>query len=697
MGTDHARPFRGPLAAAWGEAATTARLGASLRPPGAALPVPPLHDRAAWAAVDPATVAALRAAVAAEAGTAWPAMTATSFARLHRDGDRDDHEQRVFARQHRLTRAVALAACGLGSGERTGTAADALLDEVADGVLLLCEQSSWCWPAHDRTAAGRGWVLPDAAAPFLDLGAGEVAGQLAWTDHLLGDVLDARWPGLRARVRHEVDARVLRPFEEVPDWHWIGLDGDVHNWNPWIHGNVLVAALALVDDPARRARLVARVVTGLDRYVAALPADGAIDEGYAYWWNGAGRALEALDVLRWATGGALDATGVPALAQTVAYPHRVHLGGPWYLNVADGQARPAVDPPWAVLHRAARATGDAAATAHAAAHRRPGEPVADATSGLGLLVRALTDPAWTAARPAAPPLPRDVWLPSVQVLLARGAAGSAAGLTLAAKGGHNDEHHNHNDVGSFVVALGGVPVAVDAGRPTYTRQTFSDDRYAIWTMQSAWHNVPEVAGTAQPPGAGAAARDVRAEAGDDGAALDLDLAGAYPGSGVATWRRTARLDRGTGVVTVRDAWRFPPGARGTATGGAAVAGTAVAGAGAGSSGTGAGSPAAGTGSPAAGEPDLDPGTPDAGAASCVRVLLAGSVARDADGLLVRALDDAGTVRIRWTGAVTDVALEERALDDPMLSDVWGAALTRLTLTLGDPAAGEVEVVFEVAG
>lgn len=668
--------FRGPLAALWGDAASVRALERTLR---GGLPVPPADDRAVWDAVDDPTLAALRAVAQTEAGTPWPVTTATTFARLHRDGDRDEHEQRVFARQHRLSRAVVLAAAGAG-----GADGDRLLDEVADGVLLLCEQSSWCWPAHDRFVAARGTVLPDAAAPFLDLGAGEVAGRLAWTDHLLGTALDARWPGLRARIRHEVDARVLRPFEDVPDWHWLGLDGDVHNWNPWIHGNVLAAALALVDDAGRRAALVARVVEGLDRYVASLPADGAIDEGYAYWWNGALRGLEALDLLRTATGGALDASGVGALAQVVAFPHRMHLGGPWYLNVADGQARPPVAQPWAALHRAGRAFGDADAVAHAAAHRVAGTPVGDVDYGLGFVVRALTDAAWVGAVPAAPrgatstagagravgaeraagadpdrpapdgsPLPRDVWLPSVQVLLARGAAGTARGLTLAAKGGHDDEHHNHNDVGSFVVALGGVPVLVDAGRPTYTRQTFSPDRYAIWTMQSAWHNVPEVAGVQQPASRTAAARDVVAVVDDTGSALSTDLADAYPGAGLASWRRTARLDRGSGTVEVRDAWTWagPP-------------------------------PTGGRGS------------------TCVRVLLAGDITRDGDdAVLVRALDGAGTVRVRWTGDVVGTTLERRDLDDPMLADVWGAHLTRLTLELADgaPTGGTVTTTVEEVG
>src|SRR5690606_26527415 len=139
-----------------------------------------------------------------------------------------------------------------------------------------------------------------------------------------------------------------------------------------------------------------------------------------------------------------------------------------------------------------------------------------------------------------------------QVLLSRSRAGSSAGLALAAKGGHNGEHHNHNDVGSVVIALGGVPVLVDAGRPTYTAATFGPDRYGIWTMQSTWHNVPEIRGTAQRAGAAFAARTVHATVDDSGAGLSLALAGAYPRHDVERWQRTARLARASGRVQVTD-------------------------------------------------------------------------------------------------------------------------------------------------
>jgi hypothetical protein len=525
----------------------------------------------------------------------------------------------VFARQARLSRAAVLAAV---------TLEPASLDEVADGAILLCEQSSWCWPAHDDTYARHGAVLPTATEPYLDLGAGEVAGQLAWLDQLLGARLDTHVPGLRARIRYEVDRRVLAPFTARRDWHWLGLGGDVHNWNPWIHGNVLVAALRLIDDPERRALIVDLVVAGLDRYAASLPADGAIDEGYAYWWNGACRLLEAMELLRYATGGALDDTPLRALRQTVAFPHRMHLGGPWYLNHADGPARPSEDQPWHVLHRAARQVGDDAAAAHAAAHRRHTAPVAGEEQGLGRLLGALTDRDWITASPAAAPLVRDVWLPSTQVLLARQRAGSSAGLTLAAKGGHNGEHHNHNDVGSVVVALGGVPVLVDPGRPTYTAQTFGPDRYRHWIMQSRWHNTPTIRGTTQAPGRRYAARDVSAVVDDAGSALRLDLAAAYPRDDLRRWERVARLDRSTGTVTVRDSWRLGPVPHGP---------------------------------------------------THVHLIVAGEVRVGYGTATIVARDDAGVVLLAWEPADAPCTATVRELDDPMLREVWGDRLTRLDI------------------
>ncbi|GCE77542.1 heparinase II/III domain-containing protein [Cellulomonas biazotea] len=619
--------------------ATTPDVVAPLLTAGTTLPIPPATDRPRWTVIADRLPADLRATADAERGTPWPQPLASGYARVWRDGDRAAHEAVVFARQRRLARAVLLAAA---------TTDDPWLDEVVDGVTLLCEQSSWCWPAHDDVHRRTGDVVPDVDDPVLDLGAGEVAGLLAWTDHVLGALLDARAPGLRRRVRREVRARVLDPFRQRRDWSW--LRPPLSNWTAWIHANVLAAALALLDGPddaAERAQVVALVAGGVDDYLASLPADGAIDEGHGYWWAGACRALEALTLLDHATGGTLDASALPIVRALVDYPHRMQLGPDRYLAVADGSATAPVAAPWHVLHDWARRTGAPDAARHAEASR-PDALVVDEMGQLGRLVGALAHD-WPEHRPG-PPLVADVWLPSTQVAVARPAAGTPRGLTLAVKGGHNDEHHNHCDVGAVVVAADGVPVVVDPGRPTYTAQTFGPDRYDIWTMRSAWHSVPTVRGHEQPPGRRFAARDVGHAVDAEGTTVRLDLAGAYPDGVVERWTRTARLDRTSVRVTVDDHWTLP-----------------------------ADTPTAST------------------APTVVHYVLAGTVTPDGPGrVLVQPLDGAPRTLLTWDATCATGALTVRDLDDPMLTQVWGDRLTRLDLTVDDhDGHGRLTLTVEV--
>ena len=244
--------FEGPLAAAWrGDTGKDALLrilaGGRER-----LTIHQAAMQGGWSAVGAAPVAALASEAEADRGTPWPQPLLSHYARYFRDGNRTAYEGLVAARQQRLTRAVVMACLAQAqepvrkpAGE-PGTSAvrQEWLDEVIDGAYLLCEQSSWCWAAHEDAYTRRGDVVPDRSAPYLDLGAGEVAAQLAWLDLVLAEQLDQRAPGLRRRIREEVLDRVVRPFLDRDDWHWLGLDGDVHNWNPWIHSNVIAAALS---------------------------------------------------------------------------------------------------------------------------------------------------------------------------------------------------------------------------------------------------------------------------------------------------------------------------------------------------------------------------------------------------------------------------------------------------------------------
>ncbi|GAA4177995.1 heparinase II/III domain-containing protein [Gryllotalpicola koreensis] len=632
----------GPLHAMWGDRTASASIAADLarRPTSQireALGIPTIADRAVWNDVDPATRAAFAESVRRRSEEQGACLTASVFARYQRDGDRRQYEDAFGARRERLTTAVIMAAV---------SETDDWLDQAADDAWLLCEQSTWCLPAHDDAHDRRKFVLPDAASPYVDLYAGEVVAQLAVADHVLGERWDAVLPGIRERIRHEAETRVFTPFQARDDFWWLGYSTrTVNNWNPWILGNVLLAATLLIDDVDRLAGIAARVVDSLDRYVATLPADGAIDEGVAYWWNGAARMLECFDLVSRVTDGALDASALPVVAEVLRFPLRMQFGSDWYVNVADGWARSRGHEAWQVPFAWGRRLGDDRVVAWASQGRAAGKSIAPISGGLPRLMRALGDAAWRQATAVPAPLPAMVWLPSVQVLVCRARADTSAGLALAAKGGTNDESHNHKDLGSFIVAVDGRPMLIDVGKPTYTAQTFSDARYGIRAMQSGWHNAPAPHGVEQGLGAEfrttvlqapASGREAAEVTGAAGLVLPLelrlDLSSAYPLTAGERWSREFRLVSADRVEIV-DCWQL-----------------------------------------------------DTGAPSETHLIVAGDVELRGAEVLVHEEDR--SIGITTREGIVPTA-EVWVLDDPELVAVWGERLTRLTYGLPAAAAGGV--------
>src|SRR5699024_8034732 len=146
----------------------------------------------------------------------------------------------------------------------------------------------------------------------------------------------------------------------------------------------------------------------------------------------------------------------------------------------------------------------------------------DASSRINLWYRLLT--AFTQREmmdcPDPGPAPAgDVWYPSVGIFAAR-----RGSWVLGAKMGGNGDSHNHNDTGSVTVYKDGCPFLIDVGVESYTRKTFSPQRYEIWTMQSGWHNLPTFDGVMQLPGREYAAQDIQLGQGS----ISAELAGAYP-------------------------------------------------------------------------------------------------------------------------------------------------------------------------
>lgn len=251
----------------------------------------------------------------------------------------------------------------------------------------------------------------------------------------------------------------------------------------------------------------------------------------------------------------------------------------------------------------------------------------------------LFDADWQTAAPAPFPLPVRSWLPDTQVLVSRAAAGTERGLLLAAKGGHNDESHNHNDVGTFIVALDARPLLIDAGVGTYRKETFGPERYGIWSMTSEYHNVPVVNGLGQPPGPGFRAAAVAHRCDGTTDELRCDLAAAYPPeAGLTRWQRTFRLVRDPydgERIEIGDAWgcSAPPGSL------------------------------------------------------ALNLLVGGEVALgDGGGRAVVSPSAGRGLILDWTAVAFTASVETIPLTDPAFTRVWGPAIHRRVLTARRPAA-----------
>lgn len=530
----------------------TGGLAAALPEPGTWSPAPGYADAATWEAVPEEIRSDLATRAGQLTGASWPQLLARDYARFSIDGNRRQFEELYFGRRDRIvTHALALL---------TGRD-DAQLDELVDGLWLVCEESSWCVPAHERSARAAGEKLPDPERPTIDLFAAETAGIIAWIQIVLGDRLAEVSPPLSRRLPSEVRRRILDPFR-TRHWHWQGADGVAppNNWNPWIHSNILSAALVFERDKNDLFESVDRAISGLDHFLDGYPPDGGCDEGASYFWRAGASLFDCLDILADATDGRFDAFDIPVVRAIARYPLVAYISRDWRVNCGDGSARAADDVNAHTLLRFGHRISDKDVVRHAWSLRAP--LTVDAMSRVSpmRLFPALLDRDWQAGDAEEQPyLPPAAYLPDTGLMIAREHPGSTDGLYLAAKGGHNGESHNHNDVGTVTLALDGRPLLIDVGVGEYTRKTFSAQRYEIWTMRSLYHNLPEINGTEQSPGREFHAASPASSIDDSRAEYVVDLAPAYPAqAGVDRWLRTSRLERAAdghgGRVVVEDEW-----------------------------------------------------------------------------------------------------------------------------------------------
>ena len=501
------------------------------------VPFPKLTDRAGWSKADKEMMQSYLKDAEHYINYNWPSLPATTSLLIVRTGNRSDYDE-LRTKKRQVLGTLLLAEIYENKGR--------FIDPIINGIYSICEETFWGSPAHlpkSKEYSG----LMDVTQPFVELFGAETATYLSWVDYFLGDKLDAVSPQIRKRIYYEVNNRIFQPLMAKPQ-SWMASNANgrrPNNWNPWICSNWLSSALLLEKNETRRTDMVYKILNTLDQFLNPYPQDGGCDEGPGYWGAAAASLYDNIAMLNDATHNSFQYVYDDEKFKNMGrFIYRAQISKKYFLDFADADPQPGMD--GNMIYRFGKDIQDTDMIKFGAFYGQSETEKVSYHFFRNFYSLFIQNEYHKAEQGL--PLPQNVWLPDLQVMIARDKQGTAKGWLVAAKGGNNDESHNHNDIGNYIVYYDGYPLLIDVGRGTYTAKTFSNKRYDIWFNCSDYHNTPTINGITQPAGAEYKASNVRYQQGKNFSQFSLDMATAYPESaGVKSWQRSVRFNRGKNV------------------------------------------------------------------------------------------------------------------------------------------------------
>lgn len=530
-------------------------------------PYPAYDDREGWNAVLDNHAGYLIRAGEKYLGYKWQSVDATAYLAYERTGEREVMQTPLKENRVALN-TLLMAELAEGKGR--------FIDQLINGTWHLSHTPSWVLSAHlPRQKTGRS--LPDPAQQIIDLGSGALGAQMSVAYHFFHEEFDKVDPVISRVLKGAIKKQILDPYLEPanqrPNW-WLAYDlkpGQVvNNWNPWCNADVILCFLLIEDDHQRLEHAVRQSLKSVDKFLAYVKTDGACEEGPAYWGHAAGKLYDYLQIIYDATRGKISLFDDPQIRAMGEYISRSFVKDGWVVNFADASAKLSFTP--SLLYNYGLAVGSQEMKDFAIynlgrkdkgyfAMPKPviWNDVYRSLESLKSIVEMTGRVEQLNARIDAgetydscladlrSSLPAVTWYPETEFCYVKN---SVSDWFFAVKGGHNNESHNHNDIGTFILYKGGVPVFVDAGVGTYTKQTFSGERYNIWSMQSAWHNLPVINGKTQKNGAQYRSADVKVSSKGNVRKFSLDIARAYrKGTDCSSWIREYKITDKQLIIT----------------------------------------------------------------------------------------------------------------------------------------------------
>lgn len=389
-----------------------------------------------------------------------PACRFSEFIIYDRNGSRKEYEKSYFLRRQQLN-ASALLSMIYPEEER-------YLNYLIDVIWAILDEYVWVLPAHMPS-------FTENVVEHIDLFASETGFALSEIDYILED----RLPRLiRSRIRAEVDRRIIKAYLNNTYW-W---DTGTNNWAAVCLNGVIGSIL--YQQPELLEKVMPRIENTVSCYLSGFPNDGVCLEGFGYWHYGFGFYTCLADLLYDFTDGKVDLFDYPIVHKVAGYVHKMFLDGNATVSFSDGN----ISDKYHI------------GLLHYLKHKFPSEvsvPPREFSCSSGRWCMHLRTFLWfdEALTTETPCKDRTDYLDGAGWLIK-----VTPNYSFAAKGGTNDEPHNHNDLGAFLIVKNGKQILTDSGAGTYTREYFSSKRYEDFLASSRSHCVPLINGKEQVAG-----------------------------------------------------------------------------------------------------------------------------------------------------------------------------------------------------
>lgn len=441
------------------------------------------------------------------------------FLDYYRTGNRLRYEALYFERRKRL----------MTFGLLAWLYDDAEAITYLSGILWkICSEYSWALPAHT-----------DQDTPIaLDLFACETAFAISEILYLLSERLD---DGLVKKCHHEIRRRVLMPFSENKEgFSW---EKSNNNWAAVCGASVGITAIYMEDMETLKV-IHSRLRNTFQSYFEGFPSDGVCLEGLSYWTYGMGFFTAYCDLIESVLPGEPSLLDDEKWEQIACFQQKCYTHKGRTISFSDG-SRTGVFMPGLTAFLANR---------FESVRKPPIKSIANYHSdSCYRWCHGFRNLVWTALydqHESKDQAHKETFiLNEAEWFIAHGES-----YGLAAKAGHNDEPHNHNDVGSFIFYKDGEDLLVDLGSGEYTKDYFGDRRYDIFCNRSSSHNLPLINGTEQV--AGSHFKGVFLES--DTNRIRMRLTDAYPSSNLNNYERLITIDGEMGLV-LTDFFTFKEG------------------------------------------------------------------------------------------------------------------------------------------